>query len=272
MNASRSLAADYSRRAEAYARHWAPVIHPMAQPLFGAMPLAHARNILDVGTGTGALWPMIGSAAPDAELYGVDGAEGMLRAGGDLLSGRVAVMDAGQLAVRGGTFDVALLLYVLFHVSDPAAALHEIRAALRPHGVAGIVVWGEDPGLPGGGIWAEELERAGAAPDPRDPSVMRQTLMDTPAKLTDLLQRAGFAVDRVWSQRFVHEWTVDELLATQTRCGLPSRRLESLGADAQRACANRVRARLEQLSADELSYRVEIIYGIARGTLPEESL
>lgn len=261
---SRELAADYSRRAAAYARYWAPVIHPMAHPLLSAMPLAEAEMILDIGTGTGALWPLIHAAAPGARLWGVDGAEGMLRAGQASLRGRVAVMNAELLGVRPATFDAALLLYVLFHVADPVRALREISAALKPRGRLGMVVWGDDPGLPGRDIWSEELDRAGAAPDPRDASVMRQAWMDTPRKLTDLVQRGDFAVDRVWSNRFTRAWEINELLATQTQCGLPSRRLESLSADAARECTSRVRGRLKQLTPPELEYHAEVIYAIAR--------
>jgi SAM-dependent methyltransferase len=260
---ARELAADYSRRAAAYARYWGPVIHPMAHPLLRAMPLADTRTILDIGTGTGALWPLIQAAAPAARLWGVDGAEGMLRASHDLLRGRVAVMNTERLGVRPATFDAALLLFVLFHVADPVRALREVHAALRPGGRLAIVVWGDDPGLPGRDIWSEELDKAGAAPDPRDQSVMRHALMDTPAKLTDLAEQAGFTPHRVWSQRFVHSWAADQLLAAQTHCGLPSRRLESLSPEARRECAAHVRARLELLTPSQLDYRVEVIYGIA---------
>lgn len=264
MNPSQDLAAEYSEAADAYARYWAPVIHPMALPLLSAMSLAGARRILDVGSGTGALWPLIRRAAPLAELWGVDRAEGMLRAGDDLLHRRVAVMDAEHLGLRAGGFDAALLFFVLFHIPEPVEALREIRATLRPGGALGVVVWGTDPGLPGGAIWAAELDHAQAAPDPRDPAVMRQALMDTPGTLAALLEEAGFKADRVWSRCFVHEWTVETLLATQTHCGLPSRRLRSLGAEARHECMNRVRARLGTLSRADLEYRVELIYGIAQ--------
>ncbi len=264
---SQDLAADYSERAADYSCFWAPVINPMANPLLGAMSLASARRILDVGTGTGGLWPLIQSAAPGAKLYGVDRAEGMLREGDDLLRGSVSVMDAENLGMRPGVFDAALLLFVLFHVPDPARALREIRAILRPSGSLGVVVWGEDHALPGSTLWAEELDRIGAAADPRDSSVMRQSWMDTPEKLADLLKAAGFP-HKIWTRHFVHEWTVENLLATQTHCGLPSRRLRTLSAEAQDACANRVRARMESLTAPELEYRVEIIYAI--GYRPDE--
>lgn len=262
-DASQDLATDYSQRAADYSRFWAPVIHPMANLLLYAMPLAGARRILDVGTGTGALWPLIQSVAPGAELFGVDRAEGMLREGNDILGGRVSVMDAENLGLRPGVFDAALLMFVLFHVPDPLRALREIRAALRPDGSLGLVVWGEDPGLPGATIWAEELDRVAAAPDTRDSSVMRQTWMDTPEKLADLLKSSGFISRQLWTRRFVHEWTVKKLLATQIHCGLPSRRLSSLSEKVRDACANRVRARMEGLTASDLEYRVEIIYAVA---------
>ena len=260
----RDLAADYSQRAAAYARHWGPLIHPMADPLLSEMPLKEARDILDVGTGTGALWPLIQAAAPAARLWGVDAAEGMLRAGHEALRGRVAAMDAQWLGIRPMRFDAALMLFVLFHVSDPDIALRQVFDVLRAGGLLGLVVWGEDPGLPGREIWSEELDRVGAAPDPRDPSVMRHSWMDTPGKLTDLIERNRFATERAWSRRFSHSWQVDDLLTTQTQCGLPSRRLESLDADARVECVDRVRARLQLLTPAELQYRVEVIYAIGR--------
>ena len=259
-----ALAREYSERADAYVQRWGPVIHPMAQPLLDAMSLAGTRRLLDVGTGTGAMWPAVQAAAPQAQIWGIDRSPGMLRAGGNALRHRVAVMDAQHLGIRPGAFDAALLLFVLFHVPDPAAALREIRSILAPEGRLGLVVWGADPGLPGASIWEEELDRAGAGPDPRDPGVMRQAWMDTPDKLALLLEPAGFLVDRLWSRTFAHLWTVADLLATQTRCGLPSRRLAAMERAAQGACVERVRNRLQRLSPAALTYHVEILYALAR--------
>ncbi len=262
-NPSQTLALEYSLRAEAYARYWAPVIHPMAQPLLNTMSLAGSRRILDVGTGTGALWSSVRHAAPRAQLWGIDRAHGMMKIGGAALRGRVAVMDAQCLGVRPGTFEAALLLFVLFHIPDPVAALREVFVSLVPAGQVGLVVWGADPGLPGVSIWTEELDRAGAEPDPRDPSVMRQQWMDTPEKLAGLLQQAGFRADQLWNQTFHHPWTVETLLATQTSCGLPARRLQGLDGAARQACVERVRARLEGLNAEALAYHVGVVYAIA---------
>ena len=262
-NASQAIALEYSQRADAYARYWAPVIHPMADPLLEGMLLADSKRILDVGTGNGGLWPAVHHAAPRAKLWGLDRAHGMLQAGGAALRGRVAVMDAQRLGVRPGTFDVALLMFVLFHLPDPVAALREVHAALAPAGRLGLVVWGADPGLPGASIWTDELDRAGAGPDPRDPSVMRQASMDSPEKVADLLRHGGFVPDRLWTRSFAHEWTLATLFAAQSHCGMPSRRLERLDQAARQTCEARVQARLQGLSVAELVYEVDVVYGIA---------
>jgi len=260
---SQSLAQEYSKQAEAYAGYWGPVILPMASPILSAMSFADTQRILDVGTGTGALWPLIQRAAPRAQLWGVDRAHGMLSAGRETVRDRVAVMDAEHLGFRPAAFDRVLLTFVLFHVPDPVGALREVARILHAGGLAGVVVWGFDPGLPGAAIWAEELDRAHAAPDTRDHSVMLQAWMDTTEKLSRLLRQAGLNPSEVWSRRHVHEWTAEQLIGTQRRCGLPSRRLQSLSQQAQHKCVDRVRARLAMLSAAELTYEVEVIYGVA---------
>ena len=262
-NPERALALEYTERADAYVERWGPFLQPMALPLLEAMPLTGTHRLLDVGAGTGGLWPAIRRAAPRAQLWGIDRSKGMLRAGGEMLQHRVAVMDAQRLGIRPAVFDAALMCFVLFHIPDPAAALREVREVLAPQGRLGLVIWGNDPGLPGVSIWTEELDRAGAGPDPRDRRLMRQGWMDTTEKLAHLLELGGFRVDRLWSHVFGRPWTVEDLLVTQTRCGLPSRRLASLDRRAQETCIERVRERLGQLSPAARTYHVEILYGLA---------
>jgi ubiquinone/menaquinone biosynthesis C-methylase UbiE len=262
MDPCSALAAEYSGKAVAYARHWSPVIRPMALPLFPALPLARATRVLDVGTGTGALWADLQEAAPAAHLLGIDRSIGMLRSG-SAPKGRVAMMDGQQLGLRHASIDVAVLVFVLFHLPDPVRGLRELLPVLKPGGVLGLTSWGFDPGLPGAGIWAEELERAGAAPDPRDPSVMRQALMDMLPKLRELLVTAGYRPLRLWSQRFVHQWELERVLAVQLGCGLPARRLSNLEPEARAVCESRVRSRMAGLTRAELSYRTEVLFGVA---------
>src|SRR5690349_187517 len=200
--------------AAAYARLWSPVIKPMALPILDMVPLAQARDVLDVGTGTGDFYEDLRARAPGARV--IPG---------------LAVMDAQRLAIAESAFDVALCIFVLFHLPDPLQGLREVRRVLRPGKQIGTVTWGEDPGPPGGAIWREALDAAGAAPDPRDPSLMQHSRMDTGTKVEALLREAGFTTVQTEARRVAHRFTAEDLLTVQLRCGVASRRLRSLGAD-----------------------------------------
>jgi ubiquinone/menaquinone biosynthesis C-methylase UbiE len=268
MDASQILAAEYSAKSVAYARHWSPVIRPMALPLLPALPLRTAERVLDVGAGTGALLADLKEAAPHAMVIGVDRAEGMLREAKQLGHHLLAVTDAQDLGICSRTIDVAVLIFVLFHLPEPSWSLREVFRVLREGGNVGIVTWGQDPGSPGLSIWRKELDRAGAAQDPRDPSVMQHAAVDTREKLKDLLDAAGFGSMNVWSVNIVHQWRLDDLLSVQLGCGMPARRLASLSSERRERCELRVRTQLERLTPEELEYRPEVLFAIAsRGTV-----
>jgi len=258
------LAAEYSAIADPYSRLWSPVIRPMALPILEMLPLANAREILDVGAGTGELFKDWRSRAPHARVTEVDRSQGMLRVaqarGGVLL----AVMDAQRLALADAAFDVAVCIFVLFHLPDPVKALRELRRVLRPGAEIGTVTWGNDPGPPGAAIWREALDAAGAGPDPRDPSIMQHARMNSAAKVDALLAEAGFTVIRAQGRRVEHRFTVESLLTVQLRCGLASRRLPSLATEKQARCRAQVEERLRRLSPEELVYRPEVIFAVAR--------
>ena len=263
LTASQSLANEYSASADAYARRWGPVIAPMARPIFGALPLAGTPTVLDVGAGAGTTLSYLRAAAPGARAVGLDRAEGMLDVAKGKGWGAVAVADGQKLPVRSGAVDVGLLVFVLFHIPDPVEALREMRRTLRPDGRVGIVVWGTDPGIPGASVWAEELDRKEAAPDPRQANVMQVATMDTPEKLTQIVQAGGLTVSKVWSETFCHAFKVEDLIKLQLGCGVASRRLPSLSAKRRAKCEARVRERLVEFTPEQLEYKPEVLFAVA---------
>jgi ubiquinone/menaquinone biosynthesis C-methylase UbiE len=257
------VTARYSCSAVEYARHWSPVIRPMGQRLIRLMPLTGANHVLDVGTGTGALMPDIRAVAPGAIIVGVDRSMGMLKVAQESGNAPLGAMDIRRLGLASGSFDAAVMIFVLFHLIEPVQGLVEIHRVLRPGGSLGICVWGSSPSFGASDVWDETLSAFGAGPDPFQ-STDRDELMDTPEKLAALLQEANFEVSKSWSEQFEHRWTADALIAQRTAFGSYQRRLDTLDATARGACLARVRERLDGLPPEDFAFRPDIVFAIGR--------
>ena len=135
---------DKATIARAYAR-WAPVYDLVFGAVFargrGAAIEAAERiggRILEVGVGTGISLP---DYARTNRLVGVDISEPMLKKARERVIGErlthvdgLAVMDATQLALPDGVFDVVVAQYVITAVPDPEATLDEFVRVLKGGG------------------------------------------------------------------------------------------------------------------------------------------
>ena len=254
------LATIYSETARAYAASWAPVIRPAGQRLLAHVPWSGVKRVVDIGTGAGTHLADVRRLAPDACVLGVDRAPGMLQLA-RVHGVPVAVMDGMALALRDEAFDVALMIFMLFHMPEPVAALREVGRTLRPGGTLGCVTWAEDPDVEASRIWEAELDALGAydpAPIPR-----RHNQMNSPGKMQALLTASGLAPDRTWLEHLEHCWDLDGLVALHTGFGRARRKLETLDPPARAAFLARMPARLASLPSEAFVYRATAVCSLA---------
>lgn len=139
----------WDKAAPHYERYWQEQLAPARERLFALAGLRAGERVLDVACGTGLV------TFPAAEIVGAHGrvvatdiSEAMVSAVTAEAERRglrhvtAARMDAEQLDLPDGGFDVVLCALGLMYVPDPAAALRNILRVLAPGGRTVLAVWG----------------------------------------------------------------------------------------------------------------------------------
>ncbi|MBI4473281.1 MAG: methyltransferase domain-containing protein [Acidobacteria bacterium] len=257
---ARQLTERYNRDACAYRDLWAPVLRIAGRRLLSEFRASAVQRVIDVGAGVGALAEDIRAAFPGAFVAGIDRSAGMLRLAPDWMP-RVAA-DALQLPVASGTVDLVLLLFVLFHLEPPLAALQEARRVLRRGGKVGTLTWSGEFESRASRIWTECLDEFGAAPVEM-PVQTCHSAVDTPEKIENLLRDAGFSDIHAWRGEIERLITAEHLLSLRTRLGSCRPRFDSLDVAAQQACIADARRRMQALSPADFVARGSVVYAVA---------
>jgi ubiquinone/menaquinone biosynthesis C-methylase UbiE len=171
-------------------------------------------------------------------------------------------MDGVELGFRNSSVDVVVMAFVLFHLDDAVVALKEARRVLRPGGVVGTATWADDPETEASRAWEQELDAHGAW-DPMPARPRRDEQMNTPEKVSALFSRADLRPERVWVERFVHQWDLDALSLMHSTFGKTKRKLESLDPPTRAAFLGRVHDRLLGLPSEAFIYRAAVVCGLA---------
>jgi len=171
--------------------HLPRVFVPWARVLLEVVPSRPGDAVLDVATGPGTVARQAaGLVGTRGRVVGVDISAAMLSAGRAWPAEPGAApieyveSSADVIPLPDAAFDVAYCQQGLQHMSDPLAALGEIRRVLKPGGRLGVAVWTQSPF----GLFRQIVAEAGAAGDGPQPSTFGRDA----AQLTAALYEVGF--------------------------------------------------------------------------------
>jgi SAM-dependent methyltransferase len=243
-----------------YEALWSPVILPPAARLVPRVVRPGQRLVVDIGTGTGALLGAIAATAPGVRIAALDASAGMLR----LARGRggaVSVLgDALALPLANAAADAVLLLYVLFHLPDPSAAVAEATRVLRPGGRAGTITWAWERDPPAAMVWDKILAASGV------PSARLRRVdsgLDRADSVAALLRSAGLEPERVWTERLGRQWDRAAFAALASGSGPARLRLSRLDPSARADALVRLHDSLARLPAADFVWEGEVICAVA---------
>ena len=106
--------------------------------------LVPGLRVLDVGCGPGTLTADLAERVTPGELVAIDREDGVLAEASRVCAERgvanvtIEVGDVYQLSYENDAFDVVHAHQVLQHLSDPVAALREMRRVAKPNGLVAV--------------------------------------------------------------------------------------------------------------------------------------
>lgn len=264
----------YDRIADGYERWWAPVLAPSAVALLDRLDAvvdAGARDLIDVGVGTGNLALAALTRWPHVRVTGIDASREMVGAVDRLAAARLDDDGRARLATRiafaaelpfdDGVFDLAISSFVLQLVPNRAKALREIRRVLRPGGSIAYVTWLADRTVfAPDRVFDTLLDEFGFEEEAGDD---RHGDLPSVATAAAELRRAGFRAVAADPAVLEHAFTPDGYLSFLTEFD-ETTLFEDMARSEKRRFLRELRERLMALPAEDLVFRAPIVYATGR--------
>lgn len=259
----------YDRYATAYRDWWGPVIAPSAVRLLDSVGVPAGDQaqfqLLDVGTGTGALalgalarWPRVEVTGVDPSMRMLDlAAEGADRLGdGAVRRLRLLQGRADRLPMGNDSMDVAISSFVIQLVPSRAAALREIGRVLRPGGRFACLTWqAESNPFEPDDAFLMALDELEIDVPPMDHEARPYT---SPEAAAAELRRAGFERVQARIEWLEHRYTPESFLEVLEHW-IESDLFDSLERQMQQRLRSRTLEKLRGLPADVFVWRRPLI-------------
>jgi ubiquinone/menaquinone biosynthesis C-methylase UbiE len=132
---------------DSFMGRWSRLVAPLLVDFAG---FDGAANILDVGSGTGALTAAIAAHDEQHTVVGIDPSAACVAfatAASSSSRVRFAVGNARRLSFGDASFDAAVSLLVFNFIPEPDLALAELRRVVRPGGIIAAAVWDYGAGM-----------------------------------------------------------------------------------------------------------------------------
>jgi ubiquinone/menaquinone biosynthesis C-methylase UbiE len=178
------------------------VFAPWARVLLEIVPPRPGDVILDVATGPGTVArPAAALAGPSGRVTGVDLSGAMLDVARSFApeagSAPIEYLESPATSIPrpAETFDRAYCQQGLQHMSDPAAALQEMRRLLKPNARLAVAIWQQSPFS----LFRQTVADLGISAEGSQPSSFGRD----PAQLRLALEQAGFSRIDVKSRQMV---------------------------------------------------------------------
>jgi SAM-dependent methyltransferase len=153
---------------ERFMGRWSDQLAPLLIRFTG---IEARHDVLDIGSGTGALAFAVATAAPTARIVGIDpSAAYVAYAQSRVRRGNIqfAIGDAQRLQYPDRSFDRVSSLLVMNFIPDQSKALAEMARVTRPGGVISAAVWDYGDGMQMLRVFWDEAVAANPAIAKRD--------------------------------------------------------------------------------------------------------